>query len=284
MMRKLIFFFLIGILFLSCQEYGTDNLFYRDNTVDNRVNKLEDITESFFETLPEKYSFIIITDLHYGSVKKNPPKLPDKQFFEWLEKFDDSEKPAFCLCLGDVADTGSSSQFKEFEELVEKLEEKGIRVLNSLGNHDLYNSGWEGWNATCYPYSSFYTFRTSSYSFYSLDTGSGDIGVNQMDVLISALKNDPRPKIIFTHYPLYTEKFFFNFDNTTDRNLLISYFSKCNVKMYLSGHLHKYEDYDFGSFQTYVIPSYRYNSAWALVNVNEKTQTYTLERIKTVAN
>ena len=100
-----------------------------------------------------------------------------------------------------------------------------------------------------------------------------------MAELKSALEEDPLPKIIFTHYPLYTDRFFFNFGDTTERNLMINYFAKNNVKLHLGGHLHWLEKHDFGSFQGYALPSYRFKRQWTLVHINEKTQSYSIEII-----
>lgn len=271
---------LIFVVLISACNYGTDNLFYKGNYVNNRAEDLKELAEDDLKNLPSEYSFVIITDVHVGSVKENPPPLPNEEFIKWLESFEPSARPKFCLCLGDVADTGSDNQFIEFKDFVKRVEALGVKVFNSVGNHDLYNSGWDGWKANCYPYTSFYTFKTANYSFYSLDTGTGTFGTNQLKRFRQAIENDSRPKIIFTHYPLYTETFFFNFDDTTERSLMMHYLGKNNAKLYFAGHLHWFEEHDFGAYKSYALPSFRYKGQWTLVKINENTQDYSIEVVK----
>lgn len=270
-----------SLFFISCGKYdgfGSDNIFYSGNYVQKRSTSLLTLDEET-KNLPSEYDFVVITDLHIGVKRQDAPLLPDNQFIEWLSELPPEQRPAFCLCLGDVADCGYEEQYVQFAELVSKIESLGVKVYNTVGNHDLYQSGWDFWKDTCYPHCSFYKFNTSGYSFYSIDTGTGMIGSDQMKALKCALEEDPLPKIIFTHYPLYTDTFFFNFDDTPGRNLLMHYFAENNVKLYLAGHLHWLEKHEFGSYESYALPSYRYKGQWTVVHVNEKNETYEISVI-----
>lgn len=281
MKKQIILLTLLSSLFVSCEymKYGADNLFYSGNSVLNRAKEIKTL-QTGLENVEGEYSFIVITDYHFGSTHSDAPKLPDQRFFEWIENFPAETKPKFCVSLGDSADTGGDegdNQFIEFRKFTDKVESYGIKFFNVVGNHDLYNSGWEFWKKNCYPYTSFYNFKTSDISFYALDTGTGNLGTKQMNSLKNALKNDSMPKIIMTHYPLYTDNFFFCMEDTTERNLLIKYFAENNAKMYLSGHLHWYEEVDYSSYKAYVLPSYRYKGKWALVKVNPAQNKYELK-------
>lgn len=278
-MKKHVIPILLLLLIITSCKYGTDNLFYSGNYVNKRTDNILELNEECTDDLPSAYSFAVITDVHYGSTKKDPPEIPEKEFLAWLSAFSAEERPAFCLVLGDVVETGGEDEYKDYKNFVAKIEAKGVKVFNAVGNHDLYNSGWDGWKKNCYPNTSFYTFKTSGFSFYCLDTGTESPGENQLMYLKTAMKNDSNPKIVFTHYPLVTDGFFFGMSNSTDRNLLLSMCAENNVKLYLSGHLHWYEEKDFVKFQTYTIPSFRYSGKWALVNVNNNTESYRLKII-----
>ena len=65
-----------------------------------------------------------------------------------------------------------------------------------------------------YPYKSTYYFSLSSgaadydslpFSFYFVDTGNGAFGTDQLDAFEKLLKSDPNPKMIFSHYPFYSD-------------------------------------------------------------------------------
>lgn len=274
------FFLLACCLFVLTGCYvGVDNPFKNENSVHKRANALVNLQEQSTESLPDKYSFVVITDVHFGSIKDNPPPLPETEFLKWLADYPAETRPKFCLALGDVSDTGKKEEYKDYSVFVKKIEELGVKVFNSVGNHDLYQSGWDNWEETCYPHTSFYRFQTSNFSFYALDTGTCNLGPVQLQEFKKAIEVDTRPKIVYTHYPLYTDTFFFCQEDTTERNLLMTYCSKNNVKLFLSGHLHWYEKTDYGNFQAYALPSYRYKGKWTLVTVDEQKKDYSLKVI-----
>lgn len=265
------------LLFISCGSYAgfcSDNISYNGNYVRNRAKDLKFLDEPEINNLPSEYDFVVIADLHYGSKRKDAPGVPSSDFIKWLSDILPEDRPKFCLSLGDVADCGYEEQYLQYSELVAQIEALGVKVFNTVGNHDLYQSGWDYWKENCYPSTSFYKFKTNGYSLYSIDTGTGTLGPVQLELLKKNMEEDPAPKIIFTHYPLYTDTFFFNFADTTDRNLMTRYFADNNVKLYLAGHLHWLEEHDFGTFQSYAIPSLQYKGQWVVFHINEKTETY----------
>lgn len=274
MKKILIPFVFLSLLFSSC-KYAANNIFYEKNSVVNRVKGLTDLDVDY-SGLGEHYSFCVITDIHAGSIKEDAPPLNHNLLLSWIDSLPPAQKPAFCLCLGDVADTGSEEQDLEYLVFVDKIESRGIKVFNAVGNHDIYQSGYDNWEKYCYPHTSFYRFETPDFNFYALDTGTGNIGTKQYNFLKNTLSSDSKPKIIFTHYPLFTDRFFFSMEDTTERNLLIDLCAKNKVKLYISGHIHKYEENDFGSFKTHAIPSYRYQSKWAYVTVDGENTTLSL--------
>ncbi|MBO6176961.1 MAG: metallophosphoesterase [Treponema sp.] len=273
-------------LFLSCNLGFYWFVFGED--VEDRAKEIVSIDspDSVSETTGEKYSVLVVTDLHFGSERTDRD---DEAFYEWFKKQlasdDESLKPRFMICLGDILDGGHKEEAEEYNNFADKLaelaEEAGIHGFTSysiVGNHDLYNHGWSVWKENIYPHTSFYVFNTKSdsqsqgMSWYFLDTGNGTLGKTQLDSLCEAMKNDSRPKIVSMHYPLYCGGIVqLCIQNSMERNILMSLFAENNVKIVLEGHAHRTKHYDCGNFEEHLISSYLYSRAFTLLTVDEKS-------------
>ena len=244
----------------------------------NREKNITYLSNTGVEGLSSSYSFAVMTDVHYWALEfQKAPAMPDSEFLSWLDALPSSEKPGFCLVLGDVVDYGAAEQYPAYVSFINNIESRNVKVFNVAGNHDLYNSGWDNWRSNCYPHTSFYNFKTSGFSFYGLDTGSGGPGYEQLTSLQSAFSVDSKPKIVFSHYPFFSDSLVFSMCDTTERNLALDMFQKNNVRLYLCGHIHKYELYDFGTLRHLALPSFRYDGIWALVTVDESSGTYSVK-------
>ncbi|MBQ9630195.1 MAG: metallophosphoesterase, partial [Treponema sp.] len=136
---------------------------------------------------------------------------------------------------------------------------------------DLYKNEWNYFKETVFPHTTFFHFKSKSFSWYFLDTGNLTLGINQYTALEKALKNDNSQKLIFSHIPLYSNgEFYASPQDTIERNLLISLFKKTNVKMYFAGHTHNYSYSDIG-FIEYVVPGFLEKGQWALLKINENS-------------
>ena len=282
---KVIFTGLLISLFVSC--YGSWNFFYEGNDVDKRTEKLKKISDandevfaaSGISSLNGKYTVLVFTDSHFGSKKKDINPAP---LFKYLNKLRGSpDYPVFALSLGDDVDIGTQDDYDLYNAFCEKLiNQYDIKLIfNTCGNHDIYQGHWDNWKKNCYPHTSFYKFKTSNFSWYSLDTASGTIGMNQYELLSRELKKDKSPKIVFTHYRFVR----FNMDTanmaeTTERNLLISDFYENNVKCIVGGHHHTRTLDDLG-FMAYGLASFGYNDEWGLLHVDEDRGVVELEYI-----
>ena len=267
------------LLLTSC--YGSGNFFYEGNSVDERTLEMKWISDSNdlqFEQsgvskLGGTYTVLVLSDTHFGSKKKpvNPQKL-----YNWLDtKKGAPDYPSFAICLGDATELGRRDDFDLYHDFCNTLQTKYnlSLIFNACGNHDIYQNNWENWERECYPYTSFYRFQTTNFSWYCLDTASGAVGYEQYKKLMAVFELDPRPKIVFTHYPYV--RFNINCSNmaeTTERNLMISDFYKNKVKCLLGGHNHT-ATYDNLGFNDYGIPSYGYVEKWGLLYVDEAAGT-----------
>ena len=273
------FFVLImaaSALFVSC-DYGIHEFLGREYPVTERAVKINDIklTDSFNSPLEflskEKFSFLVISDVHIGSGKEKK----DSTFIEAIKTL--NEKPAFCICLGDVAHHGFEEEYKNYNTfIVESLAQEGIQTYTIAGNHDLFNNGWEKYTKYIYPYTSFYRFQFNDFSFYFLDSASGSLGFQQTEALKKSFAEDKNIKYVFSHYAIYSEdEFYWVYQKVEERNNLISLFAKNNVKAYFGGHIHAVLHTDFGKFQEVNVQAFYAPCSWVLVTVDMKTGEFT---------
>ena len=278
-----VFIFVILSLFSlnvnSC-GYGALELFHHGAFVDERTDQLTELGSgrvgSSFDSLSGSYTFVIFSDPHYGS--KRADNIDEAEFLEWLDSL--SVKPKFCICLGDIADHGERSEFEKYNAFASRIESiTGGKVYGVVGNHDLYNSGWDDFEDLVYPNVSFYRFAINSISYYFLDTGSGSMGTTQFNKFKAAMAADSNYKIVCTHYPCYGTKDFFasyySLQNTLEADQLITLLKKQKAIAYLSGHMHAEHSTDFGTFTEYVVPAFLSNEKFAVMTVNESNHTAT---------
>ncbi|MCQ2592343.1 MAG: metallophosphoesterase [Treponema sp.] len=271
--RYFLFFSIVFTLLCCTSCYGSWNPFEYGNNVDNRIEALPDISETLPDSVKgntDSYTVLVFADSHFdATVETNA----EKKLFKWLDSLDAEEYPRFAISLGDSTNAGTQSQFDEYLAFCNKLETNyNITTINVPGNHDIYCSNWKNWKKNCFPYKSFYCFKTQSFSWYALDTASGSLGLFQYNQLKNAMENDPNPKIVFSHYPIIEFNFVFGLCDTVERNLLLDLFVKNNVKLSLGGHLHNFATDKLQDYTEYCLPSFRYNEIWTLLTINENTK------------
>lgn len=296
-------FLAAGVLFVftsvcaSCSlfEYDLTEAFHRDNKVEKRAQKLKIIDDN--EQInsiasDEEYDVLVVADFHFGceNLKGNGPRCENK-WFNSITETDSSGKRIvdnvrFVICLGDVADHGIEKEFKRYDETVTKklLEIKtpkapdGIQILNIVGNHDLYNSGWKVWSKYCYPHTSFYKVETPSFGWYFIDTASGTMGSFQYDELKWDMENSSKKKMVFSHVPIYAgDYYYFVMQNTQERNKLISTCAKNNTVFFVDGHTHDECTSDLGKFVEKTMPGFLFRRGYAILHVNEKDADVSIE-------
>ena len=135
-------------LFSSC-KYGLNEAFYRVHDVSERASEVYELSspvQSDSDFYGKTFSVVFFSDIHFG---KAGSKRYEENFLTWLTSFvETNEVPAFCVCLGDIADHGLEEEFIEYNSFAKRVNEllggndNDVKVLNVLGNHDLYNSGW----------------------------------------------------------------------------------------------------------------------------------------------
>ncbi|MBQ0051648.1 MAG: metallophosphoesterase [Treponema sp.] len=291
------------LLISSCDNMGAFPFLFNEDNVDERYGGFKQLSENEIPSLPSDtdgiYTGLIVTDVHFGGWGFD--KEEKNRFLEWMEKqFQNEDKtkiPRFAICLGDSADGGHRSEYEEFNSYFEEIKSMAKKYLGSsyefkvytvLGNHDLYNNGWENWKKQVYPYTSsyFFTAKTDSssagISYYFLDSANGTLGKDQLNDFEKKIKNDKNPKLIFTHYPIYAGKSvqLVLLGDTIERNRCLSLFAKNNVKMVFGGHSHSNFSHDLNDFSQENTTALFRNGYCRLFTVNEKAGTVSTRLIE----
>lgn len=272
MITKRFILFIVSVFCLSLTScsFGMYKVFDHGKSIEERVGDISEIAASAVSS--GTYSFVVITDVHFGSSKGRH----DDSFIAELGKI--SPAPSFCVCLGDIADHGRDSEYDDFNALAGRVNAiTGGKVYTVVGNHDLYNDGWEGFQSKIYPNTSYYKFKINNISYYFLDSGSGSLGKKQFNNLKKDMMQDSNRKIVCNHYPVYgTADFFasyYSLQNTLEADQLLTLLKQRGALAYLSGHMHSEHSTSFGSFTEYVVPGYLDNRKFAVVTVDKTNMT-----------
>lgn len=299
--------FLIPLAFSSCANYGFYQLLFGEEDVDERFSGFSDLSgETVLSSdlgLGGKYSFIVVTDVHIGASDVHSSKMSEflDEISSLFESSDKTKIPRFIINLGDTADGGHLSECSDYNSYLERIRNLAVKknvvdsaedfkIYTILGNHDLYNNGWKNWKKTIYPYKSTYYFSLSAgsddsdslpFSFYFVDTGNGAFGTDQLDDFEKLLKSDSNPKMVFSHYPFYSDNVpFMALEDTTERNYLLSLFAKNNVKALFGGHVHTVFEHGFGDFSQINTSALFKNGAFRLVTVDESAASVSTKLIE----
>jgi len=291
-MKKNVFTILFLSFFLSSCDLGFYQILFNEEKVDSRVENIEILTSTqlpqSFSSSDSIYSFVLFTDIHVGSDGFDEYK---QKFLNWfsnqLSVTDESKIPRFAICLGDNMNTGVEyNKYNEYMAQIKKIaKDKGIdsdfKIYTTIGNHDLYHNGWENYKEHIFPYKSAYYFSDGAFSFYVLDSANGTLGEPQRESLKNFFKIDKKPKMIFTHVPIYAGGgIVFTFQDTLERNELLSLFQKNNVKQVFAGHAHRTYGYDYGSWREDVTASFKMSGVCRLVTINKSTNSFSSKLIE----
>lgn len=293
---------LAAILISSC-SLGNYMLNIYGSRVDDRATSIVTLPAGDLPVLSENaYSFLILTDAHFGAGKTN--KRLDAFLTRYKQLFTSDvpskDRPLFIINIGDITDNGFQGQADDYLALEKKMrkialgydenaevpdtELEKFKVYATIGNHDLYTQdGWDIWVRNYFPAkkygTSYYRFTLGSFSYYFLDAGNGTLGQPQLEDLETRLATDATPKIVFLHYPTVLNISSFSLQNTLERNRLLNDFAKSNVRNIFTGHYHPGNDNNFGNFVEKTVKSFGYKEIVLLVHVNDALQMVTYEEI-----
>jgi predicted phosphodiesterase len=150
----------------------------------------------------------------------------------------------FLLHSGDCADDGTADDYEKWVNVMTSY--VPCPVFSALGNHDIYNGGWDRFKKLIGP--SAFRFTYGYCDFIFIDTANGTMGRDQMDWFEKVMdrgKNYPL-RFVLSHYPIYdgglqTPS---SMGNTEERMKIVSLMDDGNVSYFLCGHKHSWEPYE----------------------------------------
>lgn len=277
----------ILILLLSTCSYGLSQFATREDSITDRVSGLNNFVPSPVSGDKNEYYVLVVTDVHFGSSAERY----DDEFYRWLDGYNEKDTIAFAICLGDVAHHGIEDEYKDYERFTRHIEDalgSEKRMYSIVGNHDLFNNGWSQWlkhvnNWEEHPLdTSFFMFKTKRFHWYFIDTGSGTMGRAQYKSLKAHMEKDSGPKIVCSHYPLYSDgknmANYFTLQNPLETTRLIDLCAKTDAVAFLSGHTHYYVEKDFGAFReinfsSLIKDARKEPGKWGILRINEDEGT-----------
>jgi hypothetical protein len=188
------------------------------------------------------FRFLVVNDLHHAAPECTP-------FFEAMIAQMKSHGPvAFCLAVGDIADTGLPDSLVAMRGLFATL---GAPVYTVPGNHECDVA----WNTAIYnevfPDRLNYHFTHDSWQFIGFDstegnawhdTTIGDEAIAFLDRTVPTL--DPRaPAVVFTHFPLAAGIRLAPLNAAE----VLARFDRLNLKAVFGGHFHARTERDHRS-------------------------------------
>jgi 3',5'-cyclic AMP phosphodiesterase CpdA len=188
------------------------------------------------------FSFIVVNDTHYIEQKSD----------EWMAKVfkqfkEQTPKVDFCLLVGDVVDSGTSTQMVAMRDYIKN---SGLTVYTVPGNHDY----WEDYSRRTYeeyfPQRTNYHFEHLGWQFVGFDSCEGardkattilPENLNWLDKQLPKL-DKKKPTVLFTHFPLSPSG-----KSASRRPLnadaLLERFKEFNLRAVFNGHWHGLEEH-----------------------------------------
>jgi Calcineurin-like phosphoesterase len=239
---------LAGIAGLGAAGMACDPGSYLDhltNQEDARVNdryhesRSGHAKELVFPTAgSNQFNFLWASDIHVAEGESdNIDKLGDYAI---------DRGSVFVLHSGDCADHGYGKEFQKWNERTGK--HLPCPMFTALGNHDVYNDGWDKFKKYIGP--SVFNFTYAKAEFIFLDLAAGTLGKDQVGWLERTLKKrGAKARFALGHYPIYdgTLQTPSSMGNTQERMMIIDLFDEYGVDYYLAGHKHTEDHYSIRS-------------------------------------
>lgn len=184
-------------------------------------------------TKPGAVRFVVTNDFHHEEEACDPWM---KALFRQVAQTEDA---AFCLALGDLANSGKRQSLLR---MAEHLKLTGMPCYVTPGNHDLDESPVEGFYSEVFPNRRNYHFSENGWQFVVVNTTEGtawkDVTISEetftwLDEELPKL--DPAaPLVLATHFPLAAEVSMC----PLNAERLLARFIGHNLRGTFSGHFH----------------------------------------------
>lgn len=285
-MKKLNIILLAMLALTSCKQGNLDMLgmFYtKSDDADERFIQSEEWNNEHpmatVSVASDDYRIYTMTDIHVDTTTLNLDTFT-AAFLQDVQSAQTLTAP-FCFCLGDVIN--AVNNFPKFQAYITKIENAGLRVYGTPGNHDLYYDQWEiyrsYWHTSHFPL----VVQTPSGKrdlYVFVDSSSGTLGKLQTEWLRSLLKEASGEG--YRHIVVCTHTHFWKKDqsqgHTSDFALEETYeladmFGQYGVELVIQGHSHNRNVQQF-KHVTYLrldaLEDHYYNAFYTIFSVGER--------------
>jgi len=247
---KIAFPIVIGFLLSlsSCNSKDFLAMFIEKESVNYRFDQSERSNNlngfSTIEVPSDDYTLCIAADIHMGGISNFDKFLTDSK----------SLNVAAVIFNGDISN-GNTADYQTLQQHLPDT--KQMKYFSLVGNHDLFYNGWDEFHHLFGSATFYFSVKSPQASdlFICIDTGSGTLGIKQLDWLKNVLQEKRslyRNCIVFTHSNLYRAKHSLT-TNPMDEEVLIimDLFTKYNINIVISGHEHTNAVAKFGN-TTYI--------------------------------
>lgn len=282
---------LLLLLLPACKQGNLDMLgmvYTKSESADERFLQSEEwnsehpMDTAYVET--DNYRIYTMTDIHVDSTTLNLDTFTTRFMEEALSRYAVLPKPdeqtiaPFCFCLGDVIN--AVGNYPKFQAYITKIENAGLKVYGTPGNHDLYYDQWQiyrsYWHTSHFPL----VVKTPSGKkdlFVFVDSSSGTLGKLQTEWLRSLLKEASGQG--YRHIMICTHTHFWKKDqsqgHTSDFALEETYeladmFARNGVEDVIQGHSHS-RDIQYFKHVRYVrldaMEDHYYNAYYTIISM-----------------
>ena len=199
------------------------------------------------------YSIMVCADVHVSTTTSNWDK--------FILDLRNDDAMQFGIVVGDLSDgRGTLTRFAESLPYNPLTQKNSDTIFVTTGNHDLYFDDWELYKS--YFGTSVYSFQVETPNgtdlFISLDSSSGTLGSKQKNwfkAILEKERSKHRHCVVYAHTNLFnTEGSQVSSGNMPIEEVawITNQLSKHKVSMFINGHDHYKEAFDFGGV-TYIV-------------------------------
>ncbi len=235
-LSKLPFVTAIGIIMtlIGCDYVDWGGMFTSQHTINERFAEKDSLpAQSFDQTVdPNNFSFLMMSDCHYYKENSHHISNAAKD-----SRFSDI---SFIYINGDNVQSGQQYQY---DYMMEDINSINIPVYAGIGNHDLYNGGYELFKK--YFGRTMFVLHIGCVDLFVMDTANGVIGTGQRKWIENELRQSKaKYKIVTGHCsPIdseYVGACTFGYEDDVD--FMFDLFERYNVDCCITVHLHESDD------------------------------------------
>ncbi|GHU74244.1 serine/threonine protein phosphatase [Spirochaetia bacterium] len=267
-------FLFVSVLLCSCDMDLLGLLGSRDfeERLDARNTFNFLTTEDRSLTLPDTYSFIVLSDTHIQGGDAHGLEKLKNVINDSLIDSDPLNDIKFVVITGDITDHGERKEVQKFIEIARTF---GVPCYPVLGNHDVYFGHWSVWKDLIGSSSYRIEGPGSSTTLFIMDSANATWGARQTKWLDNELASAKDRVFVFTHANLFVKNpgDIEQFTDVRERSRIMSMLKgRCDAVF--AGHVHRRIIQPTGGVKYITIEDYRTYKTCCRVSVSPAGLSY----------